>query len=109
MLGLVRATVQNSGRQIFLHDERVVTNNDVVQARVVESNGRFSIAITFTPNAAARMATATATHAGRPLAIIVDGEVIAAPTVRSPLTNEALITGDFTRAEAENISAGLQR
>jgi preprotein translocase subunit SecD len=56
----------------------------------VENNGRFEITITLMPNAAEKMASATSAHIGRPLAIIVDGEVIAAPTVRSQITNEAL-------------------
>ncbi len=107
--GLVRATVQSSGGQVFLHDERLVTTNDVLQARVVESNGRFNVAVTLASAAGARLATATATHTGKPLAIIVDGEVISAPTVRDRIANEALITGDFTREEAERIATGLQR
>jgi preprotein translocase subunit SecD len=107
--GLGAATVLNSDAKIYLHDERVVTNNDVVQARVVEGNGQFSIAITLTPSGAARMASATSGHMGRPLAIIVNGEVIAAPTVRGQIGSEALITGDFTRADAEHIVAGLER
>jgi preprotein translocase subunit SecD len=107
--GLERATVQNSGQQVFLHDERIVTTNDVLQARVIEINGRFNVAVTLAPDAGARMATATATHTGKPLAIIVDGQVISAPTVRDRITNEALITADFTREEAERIATGLQR
>ena len=107
--GLERATVQNSGQQVFLHDERLVTTNDVLQARVLEINGQFNVAVTLAPDAGARLATATATHKGKPLAIIVDGDVISAPTVRDRITNEALITGDFTREEAERIATGLQR
>jgi hypothetical protein len=36
---------------------QVVTNNDVVQARVVERSGQFGIAITLMPGEAARMAS----------------------------------------------------
>jgi preprotein translocase subunit SecD len=107
--GLNAATVLNSDSKIYLHDERVITNNDVVQAQVVEGRGRFSIAITLTPGGAARMATATSTHVGKPLAIIVNGDVVAAPTVRGQIGNEAVINGDFTRVEAERIAAGLRR
>lgn len=107
--GLIEATVQNSDRRVFLHDTRVITNNDVVQARVVESDGRFNVAITLTNEGAAKMASATSAHTGRPLAIIVDGEVIAAPTVRGTINDQAVITGAFTRARAERIAAGLQR
>jgi preprotein translocase subunit SecD len=108
-VGLGAATVLKSDSKVYLHDVAVVTNNDVVQARVVERSGQFGIAITLTPGGAARMASATSGHLGRPLAIIVNGEVIAAPTVRGQIGNEALITGNFTRAEAEHLAAGLQR
>ncbi len=107
--GLNAATVLHSDSKIYLHDERVITNNDVVQAHVVEGGGQFSVAITLTPGGAARMATATSTHVGKPLAIIVNGDVIAAPTVRGQIGNEAVINGNFTRVEAERIAAGLQR
>ena len=107
--GLDAATVPSSNSKIYMHDERVITNNDVVQARVVEGKGQFSIAITLTPSGAARMASATSQHVGKPLAIIVNGDVIAAPTVRTQIGSEAMITGDFTRVEAERIAAGLRR
>jgi SecD/SecF fusion protein len=102
------ATVLNGGR-IYLHEERVITNDDVAQARVVEIDGEFSIAITLAPDGAARMASATSAHMGKPLAIIVNGEVIAAPIVRDRIGNAALITGLFTRAQAEHLVEGLRR
>ena len=107
--GLTEATLQGSGQKIYLHDMRVITNSDVLQARVVEDRGGFNVAITLTVEAASKMATATSAHTGRPLAIIVNGEVIAAPTVRGTIGDQALISGDFTRAEAERIASGLRR
>ena len=79
------------------------------EASVVEQAGRFSVGITLTNDAAARMANATSAHTGKPLAIIVNGEVIAAPTVRSAIGDQAVITGGFSRAEAETIAAALRQ
>jgi preprotein translocase subunit SecD len=107
--GLTAATVRDSGARIFLRDERLITNNDVLEASVVEAAGRFSVAITLTPDGADRMASATSTHIGKPLALIVEGEVTSAPIVRSTIRNQAMITGDFTRAQAETIASGLRR
>jgi preprotein translocase subunit SecD len=107
--GLTQATIQNSTERVYLHDMPVVTNNDVLQARLTESDGHFSIAVRFSPEGAAKMATATTAHIGRPLAVIVNGEVIAAPTVRAVIADQAVISGNFTRTEAENIASGLQR
>ena len=107
--GLTEATLQGSDRNIYLHDMKVITNSDVLQARVVEDRGGFDVAIILTAEAGSKMATATSTHTGRPLAIIVNGEVIAAPTVRDTIGDQAVISGDFTRAEAERIASGLGR
>jgi preprotein translocase subunit SecD len=41
------------------------------------------------------------------VAILIDGEVVLAPIVRSAIGDEAMITGDSTQAEAERIAAGI--
>jgi preprotein translocase subunit SecD len=107
--GLVQATVANSDRQIYLHEELLVTNNDVLRARVVQNNGHFNVAVTFSEVGATAMARATATHVGKPIAIILDGSVIAAPIVRDAISADALLTGNFTQAEAARIASGLNR
>jgi SecD/SecF fusion protein len=53
------------------------------------------------------MARASGSHVGRPLAILIDGEVVMAPVIRSAIGASALISGRFTRAEAERIVAGV--
>jgi preprotein translocase subunit SecD len=67
----------------------------------------FSVTVTSNADAAAKMLRATQSHMGRPLAILIDGEVMIAPVVRSPITMSAIISGSFTRAEAERIAAGI--
>ena len=52
------------------------------------------------------MTTATQGHIGQPLAILLDGDVALAPVVRAPITT-AVMSGGFTRAEAERIASGL--
>jgi hypothetical protein len=37
-----------------------------------------------------------------------DGQVVMAPTLRSPIGSSAVITGKFTKAEAERIANGLR-
>ena len=50
---------------------------------------------------------ATGGHVGRPLAVLIDGEVVMAPVLRSPITTSAVTSGDFTQPEAERIVAGI--
>jgi beta-lactamase regulating signal transducer with metallopeptidase domain len=106
--GLVEVVVAGREQPIFLHAEPVVTGADVASAQVREGDGAdFSIEVVFRPDAAARMAEATRSHIDRPMAILVDGEVVSAPTVRSAVRDRAVITGDFTREEAEALAVGL--
>jgi preprotein translocase subunit SecD len=39
--------------------------------------------------------------------ILIDGEVVAAPVVRSAVGDSAVISGDFSRSEAERIAEGI--
>ncbi len=105
--GLVEAVVQGSNQRIYLRKGSVVTGGDITSARVADAGGTYSITVTFSPEGSNRLAEATKSHLGRPLAILLDGRVISAPTLRSIIRGSAVISGDFTRAEAERIAAGL--
>jgi TonB family protein len=85
----------------------VVTGGDITSARVADAGGTYSITVTFSPEGSNRLAEATKSHLGRPMAILLDGRVISAPMLRSIIRGSAVISGDFTRAEAERIAAGL--
>jgi preprotein translocase subunit SecD len=107
--GLREAAVVGTDLKIYLHGEPVVANSDIIQARVVEGNSpsTFGVSVTFSVEGGAKLLRATQGHIGRPLAILVDGEVIAAPVVRSPTGTSAVISGDYTKAEAERIVGGI--
>ncbi|MEQ1759281.1 MAG: TonB family protein [Vicinamibacterales bacterium] len=105
--GLVESEVA-PGRRVYLHPEVLAGSSDVTSARVVPAeNGRFSVETTFNSAASARLTAATRGHIGRPLAVIVDGRLVAAPIVRSAVGSTALLTGAFTQRQAESIVAGL--
>lgn len=107
--GLVVARLADSDRVIYLHPEIVVSNDDIAQSWVSEdAPNQFGIAVQLLPSGAERMRQATATHVGRPVAILIDGSVVMAPVVRSPIGDSALISGRYTRAEAEIIADGMR-
>jgi hypothetical protein len=107
--GLRAVRVLGAEHTVYLHPEAIVTNSDVATARVVtgDSPSHFGVAIEFKAAGADKMRTATAGHLGRPIAILIDGGVVMAPTVRSPISALAEINGDLTRAEAERIVNGI--
>jgi preprotein translocase subunit SecD len=108
-LDLQPARIAGSDRVIYLHREAIVTNDDIAAAHVMPGSApdQFHVGVTLLPAAGERMRTATAAHIGRPVALLVDGDVVSAPTVRSAIGAEALITGNFTRDEADRIANGM--
>ena len=106
---LREAIISGTSRKIYLHGEPVVTNSDIARAEMIQGDGAspFSVSVVFNSEGATKMLRATQSHIGRPLAILIDGEVVMAPTVRSPITTSANINGNFTRREVERIVAGI--
>jgi preprotein translocase subunit SecD len=45
----------------------------------------------------------------RRIAILIDGIVVMAPVVRSPIGDSAVISGQFSREDATRIARGMER
>jgi preprotein translocase subunit SecD len=107
--GLVEAAVPDSNQKVYLHGESIVTAADVVRATVVPgiTSVNFNVAVTFNGAGAAKMAKATAAHLNKPVAILINGRVVAAPMVRAQIAEQAVISGDFDKSQASAIAAGL--
>jgi hypothetical protein len=108
--GLREARVAGTERVVYLHSSSIATNGDIVKSAVVDGNrpGRFFVVVEFSPGAAERMRRATATHIGKPIAVLIDGDVVAAPIVTSRFRQSAVISGDYTQSEAERIAQGIR-
>jgi len=107
--GLVEATVAHSDQKIYLHEFAVITNEDVSQARVVngDSANRFNVGVVINQQGSEKIGNATQSHLGKPVAILVDGDVIAAPILMGVVTRKELVIGDWTKAQADAIAAAL--
>jgi hypothetical protein len=97
------------GSKIYLYDEIVVDNSDIAHAEVKpQHNGPyFQVWVALTPAGAQRMHNTTMRNIGKPMAILIDGEVIMAPVIRDALSDYAVIDGRLTEKEAERIVAGI--
>jgi RNA polymerase sigma factor (sigma-70 family) len=100
--GLRQAKVSGSDRSIHLHGEVIVTNGDIAVARAVPISGssEYSIDIEFNTSGAAKMRAATANHLGKLAAILLNGQVVMAPTLRTPIA--------ASQAQAEKIVKGIE-
>jgi preprotein translocase subunit SecD len=102
--GLTEVMVAGTTKKLYLHKEAIATNKDMAQARVTSDDQRRpAIEVVFTKDGAKKMAKVFEQHKNKPLAIVVDGKVISAPLLRSAISEKALITGKFSRAEAGKI------
>jgi preprotein translocase subunit SecD len=108
--GLREARITGSGGVVYLHQEIIVTNDDISDSQVIagETPSRFGVGVTFNAAGAEKMRQATARHVGELMAILIDGEVITTPRLRAPISTSAVISGDFTQAEAERIANGMR-
>lgn len=57
---------------------------------------------------ATTFASFTRSRVGQPMAIVLDGEVLSAPTIQSELSTGGIVTGDFTQEEAEQLALQLR-
>jgi TonB family protein len=106
--GLVEVIQPGSGQRVYLHPAALATAADISSARVIDNgNSIFSIEVIFSRPAAARMASGTGAHLGRPLAIVLDGQVISVATVRAQISDTALLTGPFDAATAQSLATRL--
>jgi preprotein translocase subunit SecD len=86
-----------------------VTNEDIAEARIVPGDGpsTFGADITLSTRGAEKMSRASSNHIGKLIAILIDRQIVAAPTLRGPISKLAAISGLHTRAEAQRIADGM--
>lgn len=108
--GLTEAVVAGSKDKVYLHKTAEITNADIDSARATEdAAGKPVVEVTLTEEGARKMRRLTEEHKDKPLAILVDSKVIAAPTVRSTISEKALmISGLSTKDEAEKLAKGIK-
>lgn len=108
--GLREARIARSDRLVYLHQEVIVSNEDIADSAVVEGDdrSRFGVSVQFSPDGARKMRLVTAGHVGRPVAILIDGEVVMAPVLTGPIDSSALISGDYSRDEAVRLADGIR-
>ncbi len=77
-------------------------------AQVDQFGSEWVVNFTLNDEGAAVFGPFTSTHIGRPMAIVLDGVVLSAPTIRAALTDSGSITGGFTQEEAQSLAVQLR-
>jgi preprotein translocase subunit SecD len=105
--GLTEATVAGTTEKVYLHKAADATNEDVAEARVVGDGEKSAIEVVFTKEGAKKMAALSERHLDKPVAVLIDGKVVAALVVKTKFSERARISGAFTKEEAEKIARGI--
>ncbi|WP_300014623.1 protein translocase subunit SecD [uncultured Roseobacter sp.] len=88
----------------------VVTGEELVDAQpAFDQNGRPAVNFRFNTSGARKFGDYTAENIGSPFAIILDDEVVSAPTIQSHIPGgSGIITGRFTVEESTNLAVLLR-
>ena len=101
----------NGGGAIAVKRSTVISGDQIADAKQsYDQNGQPDVTITFNGEGGRRFARVTQENAGKPFAIIVDGQVISAPNINEPiLGGTATISGGgFTVQSANELAIALR-
>jgi preprotein translocase subunit SecD len=105
---LTKAVAPGDGKTVFLHAKSVLTDKDVTSVSFArDESGLVNVTLQIEAEAAKRLAAATKSHIGKPLAILLDDKVITAPVVRSEISASAQISGNFSDADLLRMFSAL--
>ncbi len=100
----IRRRMVEDGELVYLHQKPVLTRDDIREVNAVsDKNNGPAIGITFTDAGAAKIGIATAESIGKRIAVVVDGKVIFAAKIRTPIKDRAEITLRFSKTEVERL------
>ena len=106
----VLPSLDQPGTYYVLEKTPVVTGEELVDAQPsFDQNGRPAVNFRFNPTGARKFGDYTAENIGAPFAIVLDDEVISAPTIQSHIPGgSGIITGSFTVEESTNLAVLLR-
>ena len=104
------ADADEEGVYHIIAEESVVGGDELTDAQPsFDQNGRPAVSFRFNPTGARAFGDYTAAHIGEPFAIVLDDEVISAPTIQSHIAGgSGIITGTFTVEESTNLAVLLR-
>ena len=87
----------------------IITGRDLRSARRSQDEyGMPNVQFDLVPSAADKFGNYTSSHIGTPMAIVLDGNVMSAPTIRAKITDSGVIEGNYSVEEAEDLALILR-
>jgi len=106
----VLPSLDEEGVYYIVEELPVVTGEELVDAQpTFDQNGRPAVNFRFNPAGGRKFGLYTADNIGAPFAIVLDDEVISAPTIQSAIMGgSGIITGNFTVEESTKLAVLLR-
>jgi preprotein translocase subunit SecD len=103
-------SMDEPGQYYIVEQTPVVTGEDLTDAQpAFDQNNRPAVSFRFNPAGGRLFGDYTANNIGSPFAIVLDNEVISAPTIQSHIAGgSGIITGSFTVEESTNLAVLLR-
>ncbi len=110
-------SAQTTGKKVRLQKgtyEPVLTGEVIESAQAgantdADAAGTYEVNMIFNPKGTEAWAAITARSIGKPIAIVLDGQVVSAPNVQGAIPDgQSVITGSFTAEEAKQLATILQ-
>lgn len=107
---VIYPSIDEAGTYYILEKTPVVNGEDLVDAQpAFDQNGQPAVNFRFNPTGARKFGEYTAENIGSPFAIVLDGEVISAPTIRDHISGgSGIISGRFSVEESTKLAILLR-
>ncbi|NNF25217.1 MAG: protein translocase subunit SecD, partial [Rhodobacteraceae bacterium] len=107
---VVLPSLDEAGVFYIIEPSAVVSGEELTDAQPsFDQNGRPAVTFRFNPSGARKFGDYTAENIGAPFAIVLDDEVISAPTIQDHIPGgSGIITGNFTVEESTQLAVLLR-
>ena len=107
---IVLPSLDQPGLYYILENSSVVSGEELVDSQpTFDQNNRPAVTFRFNASGARKFGEYTQANIGSPFAIVLDGEVVSAPTIQSHISGgSGIITGNFTVQESTNLAVLLR-
>jgi len=108
-VGVVRMKEMNGDYEYYINKQVILSGDLLTDANVTYHQGEPAVSFQFNSLGARKFAKITRDSVGKLFAVVLDGEVITAPRINTPITGGAgIISGNFTVEEANQVALLLR-
>jgi preprotein translocase subunit SecD len=99
---------ENTQERYYLHQEVLCGNDDIKSTFVEKTLDHYSVLLEFTQKGTEKWSEITGNNIGKRIGILVNDKLVTAPIIRARIDQgKALITGEFSKQEAQRIAEGI--